>query len=121
MILTEKVTIKTHTRLKKYYEELGYDMSNEYVDIKVNDLPKNSHIIVKVKCDVCGKEKDIRYEIYIKNFNRCNFYSCSHKCANKKRNITCLKIYGCNNVFQNEDIKDKCKQTLLKKYGNYYW
>jgi hypothetical protein len=117
MILTEKVTIKTHTRLKKYYENLGYDMTGEYADIRVEDLTKSSHIVIDVKCDVCGKEKKIKYEVYNKNYKKCNFYSCSHKCANEKREITCLEKYNHINVFQNEEIKDKCKQTFLEKFG----
>ena len=65
-------------------------------------------------CSICGK--------------RCKFISffqgykkyCSKKCVyldddlKIRRTITNNKKYGCNNVFQNEEIKQKSKKTIYK-------
>jgi len=40
---------------------------------------------------------------------------------NKKGEETCLKIYGVKNVFQNEDIKIKSKNSKFEKYGNEFY
>lgn len=37
---------------------------------------------------------------------------------NEKRKKTTLEKYGCENVFQNKDIKIKSKHTKLEKYGD---
>lgn len=38
-------------------------MSNKYVEINMKDLPKQSHIKIKYKCDVCGDIKNIKKNI----------------------------------------------------------
>jgi hypothetical protein len=51
-----------------------------------------------------------------------NGFVCSKKCKciTDKTENTNLKIYGCKNVFQNENIKIKSKQTLMTKRGVYH-
>ena len=117
MIITKEVKINSHTRYKKYYEDLGYISINKEFTINVDDLPTQSHIIVDCLCDVCSGISHISYSRYIKNIEKYNLYTCSHKCANIKRKMTCNKIYGCDNAFQNDNIKDKIKDTLNIKYG----
>ena len=68
MILTKKVNIKINNRHVKYYKEKGYDIKGgDQIDINIADLPEQSHVIVKVKCDVCDDEKEIMYYNYINN------------------------------------------------------
>lgn len=118
MILTKFLIVKTHTKLKSYYERLGYDMSNIYALIRIEDVPKSSHSFIYAMCDVCGNIKNIRIDAYYQNYNHQNIYACSHKCANGKRINTCLTKYGCDNVFQNDNIKEKIFNTNIEKYGN---
>ena len=100
-------------------------------------MPKKSHIRINVKCDICGKEKQLKYEKYIKNTKDLTQpYCCCRKCAEYKikktslekhgnenyKNIklaqqTNLSKYGVENPFQNKEIKEKIKQEMLKKYG----
>lgn len=98
--------------LTKFIEKLGKTIS-------VEDLPEESHKIVKVKCDIpeCGKEKDLVYRKYTKNTN--NFtrpYTCSIECANKlgKSKQTKFDKYGDEN-FNN---MEKNKQTKLENHGD---
>jgi hypothetical protein len=53
---------------------------------------------IKVKCDICGKEKEIMFQKYIKNISNGGFYSCSSKCA-----------------------QDKIKKTNKDKFGKEYY
>lgn len=74
----------------KYYEDLGYYIPRVYenykwaikrgtkIKVKVSDLSSGSNVVVKVKCDCCGKEKDLEYSKYIKNIkSNNNLYLCS--------------------------------------------
>lgn len=83
----------TLTNNVKYYENLGYEIPKHKnvngrittpkgtkIKVKIEDLPKNSHVEVTCKCDGCGKELIIPYREY-NRFNRNgNIYckSCSH-------------------------------------------
>ena len=72
-------TVKVSTRSKaKYYESLGYEIpryinkygklvinQKEYIEVKVEDLPKNSAIKVFIECDCCGKKYWLRYNQYL--------------------------------------------------------
>jgi hypothetical protein len=47
-------------------------------------------------------------------------YACQSKQVKETIKETNLKKYGCENVFQCNDIKEKSKKTCLKKYGTEY-
>jgi hypothetical protein len=69
------------------------------------------------KCKICGKILKYR------NYNIGYSKYCSAKCANRDNEIqekyrkTMLKKYGVDNPLKNKDIKQKVKNTNLKKYG----
>ena len=109
----------------------------------INNLGMYSTKKVKVKCDICGIESEIRYRSYIKNIKNGGYYACSQKCASdknkqtylrktgfkhqmhnpeviKKYEKTNLKIYGVKHPKQNEGIKNKSRETCLKNYGVEY-
>jgi len=114
MLLTKTTRIKTHTRSKKYYEELGYDMSGEYVIIETKDLPKYSRTKVKYKCDNCNTAIDVECMVYNmrkQDFDTC--FDCKH--ITLKKNLQ--EKYGVDNVFQLDEVKEKSKETLKLKYG----
>ena len=116
MIITKKIIIKNNTSLKSYYEKLGYDMSKELVEICVEDLPKASHQKIMVSCDCCGKEREMDYKGYNIRFDNSGFYACN-SCKFEKTKITNNKLYGVDNCFQNEDMKNKGRNKCVKKYG----
>lgn len=138
MLLSKTIEITINPRDINKFKEFNIKCGDKLI-INVDDLSKNSNRRILVKCDICGKEKEISYMKYLKNIEKHNIYSCSSKCSISKRektNIikfgcsyysktneykernreTCLEKYGVENVFQNDDIKQKIKETCLEKY-----
>lgn len=68
-------------------------------------------------CKLCGKPT--KYNKFRKKYA----IYCSKQCANtdpqkiSNTKITCIKKYGGNNPHSSEEVKNKTKQTFLKKYG----
>jgi hypothetical protein len=62
-----------------------------------------------------GKDYYLQTEEGKKNMKKFRKLNSDNIILNTKRNN--LKKYGVENVFQREDIKEKCKQTTLKNYG----
>lgn len=117
MILDEKILINC-VKNKKLYKSLGYDVSSTYIEIDPVHLPKSSHVIINVKCDVCGTEKQLKYyQYYINTEGLSEEYCCSKKCSSDKTKRRLQNKYGVDNVFQLNEIKDKTKNTLNRKYG----
>ena len=119
MILDKYVNIKWHASNKKYLTEKGYVYTGigTFILIKVSDLKPNSHIKLRVKCDVCGNEKLISYKQYNKNIKSGGYYGCSNICSINKYNKTNLKRYGTKFPQKLEIVKEKMRQTNLKRYG----
>lgn len=153
MILDEYVEIKVNPSHAKYYENLGYEVPKRYNKesyrivydisktflVKVQDLPKGSTALIHVKCDICGKIREIRYRDYVNSESNHGYYACADCASYKRRDtfierfgvdhplktdetknkikVTCLEKYGYENVNQVPEHKEKTKQTCLKKYG----
>ena len=119
MILSETVNIRIKNNPKlNYYLNLGYKKNNEnFIKVKVSDLPLNCNLKILVKCDICGNEKIITLQKYNKNIQKYNVYTCSEKCSFFKKIATNNEQYGCDYTFQSEIIKNKIKETCIKKYG----
>jgi len=141
MLLDEKIKIKVSQKNINHLKKLGYDCElKSIIEIFTKDINNGSHIKVRVKCDICGNEKEIFFQKYIKNINNGDFYACSSKCAQekvKKTNLinfgneyytqteeykikvekTSLVEYGCRHFTQNENVKEKKKNTNIKNYG----
>ena len=142
MIITKKVEIILNSANMKHFHNLGYNelKRNEKLIVPIEDLTKSSHAIIKVKCDICGHEKDLMYRFYSKNFNNQGFYCCSEKCSRIKANTTsvdkygaenyrntekmektCLEKYGYDNPSQVEKFKEKRKNTMIERHGVEYY
>ena len=115
MIITKFLRLKLTDR----YRKIGYVASIDgFYDLKIEDLSLSSKKYILVKCDFCGKEKEVTYKYYNMNTsNQENLFSCSSKCGSIKAKKTNLEKFGTENVFQNDSIKEKIKQTNLEKYG----
>lgn len=87
--------------------------------IPIEELSFYSHKKVKVKCDNCGIEKEVKYNSYcLSTDNNTTLYYCNSKeCINKKRNIVIQEKYGVNNVSQLESVKIKKIETCLENFG----
>lgn len=117
MIIDNYIEIILNNRNKKYYEKLGYDINLDKIIVKIIDLPKGSHSIVKVKCDYCDAETFVEYKYYNENIKKNNKFSCSYKCGALKIKENNLLKYGVESTFELSDVKEKIKETNLIKYG----
>jgi hypothetical protein len=79
----------------------------------IESLGKWSKSIIKVKCDECSIEKDIKYKLYTSYGYSSGDWLC-RKCKTKKNN---LEKWGVENPFQLEQVKEKIKRTNLEKWG----
>ena len=144
MIVDKNITVKIYSKNINYYKKLGYDVkNNDIIEIPVEELSKGSHIFVNIVCDICGKEKSMRYHRYTRNIERQGYYTCCPKCGNQKRIETNLKKYnvkfsalgvdiktkreetnvnkyGVSNVFMSDIFKEKIRETCFEKYGYFY-
>lgn len=77
MILSKTVKIRANPSNIVKFRNLNYDMVyGKETEIKVEHLSEGSNVIIKVKCDVCGKESDISYKVYLKNVKKYDLYTC---------------------------------------------
>lgn len=122
MVLDEYIELRWHSRNKGYYIEKGYVFTfvSDALIVKISDLRESSNIKILAKCDVCGREKILRYSVYSHNIKSGGYYGCSNKCSMNKYYNTNIEKYGVRYATELEEIKDKRKQTCLKKYGVEY-
>ena len=122
LIVPQTVKVRTNGMTCKHYREKGYEFEKcgDFIEVNVLDLPKSSNEKVKVICDVCGKEREMRYCRVVGNNEENKLITCGDKfCKHKKLEDTCTKKYGEGiiNVFQAEEVKNKIKDTNLERYG----
>ena len=125
LIVPQTVKVRTNGRTCEHYREKGYEFEKcgDFIEVDVFDLLKGSNEKVKVICDICGKESEMRYCDVVKYNEENELITCgSNFCINKKREDTCTKKYGkgITNVFQAEEVKEKIKQTNLEHHGCEY-
>jgi len=140
MLISEYVKIYITRRNITHFKNLNYDVKvNVYYLVKVSDLIVGSPIKITVKCDLCGKVKDIGYRNYIESTNIDGYYCCN-KCrfvkikSTKKENYnneyynnrekaknTFLERYGVEHVMKTEKCCEQVKKTKLEKYGDEYY
>ena len=77
--------------------------------------------MVKVVCDICGKESEMWYSTVVKCNEKNELITCGDKiCKCKKCEDTCIKKYGVKCSLQSEEVKNKIKDTNLERYGCEY-
>lgn len=60
MLLDEKIKIKVSQKNIKHLKLNGYNCElKDVIDISTKDINEGSHIKIRVKCDVCGNEKEL--------------------------------------------------------------
>ena len=117
MLITEKIEVKTSSKNFNYFNNLGYNIKcGDVINIDVKELSNNSHCKVKVKCDVCKKEKEISYREYLRQNSIHNFDTCK-KCKNIKNKKTNLERYGVEHILQRKESLNKFKTTMVERYG----
>jgi len=100
----------------KAFEDKATELKINNVDIdKVNpkEINQNTKCIFKCNCGELGNRtlRDCveRNDMYCKK--------CTLKNQQEKQKITNLERYGCENAFQNEEIKKKITEKVREKYG----
>jgi len=95
-------------------------------NIKLLDNYENNLITrdsyIKGECVSINDSCDNYFNKTFRNLKKTGPYCtiCTSFNRNNKVKQTFLNKYGCENLFQSEEIKDKIKQTNLIKYGNEY-
>lgn len=152
-LITKEVEVGVTAGRIKHYGDLGYEIprvkNNKGKDVipqgikikvRVEDLPKNSHIEVECECDICGENNTITYGEYNKviakmkdNKYRCK--TCRMKYSSKIRKIEYAKSVGTledlfkqNNIdinkIWNKELNElmpneiSCKDSLIDIYLN---
>jgi hypothetical protein len=134
-----KVSRKNIDHFKQWYKDIKL---KDIIKVDPEKLQKSSSIRLDVSCDICGIERNIKYQAYSKNINSCENYpiytcdKCSHvkiKEYNKKKwgveyysqtkeysekfKSTMLERFGVEYALQSQQLKEKAKKTNLKKFG----
>lgn len=62
MIISKNVKIKVNSRLFEHYKSKGYTFKClDEISVNIKDLSPGSHTMVKMCCDNCKLNKDVRY------------------------------------------------------------
>ncbi len=116
MILTKEIKVKLTQFNYHHYKRLGYDTENRlFLMIKIEDVGNRTPTRIDVKCDLCGKEKNINYRKYTDNISKYNIYTCSNKCAMFKNEETNLQKYGYTHQCKNDEVQNKIIKTKLQR------
>ena len=145
MLMSETSAVVWNPRNKKHYTDLGYRFTKmgDSLEVDVQHLTKGSISPVKVRCDYCGKEYTIQWQVYMSIHRRSKLdsdacvdcggkkaidviikqygsYSGFHLHTDKKRKETNIAKYGCENVFGSPIIQQRIVETNLNRYGVEY-
>ena len=94
------VTVKWYSGNKKYFTDLGYNFTkmNDTFKVPLKLVEHKSKILVKVKCDYCGKEYETTYYNYKISESRGKI-ACKN-CKQLKIRDTLQKKYGANSLWE---------------------
>lgn len=119
MIITKTIKMSVNGTMVKRYREMGYDVKQyDIIELPVDKLSKYSHLKILCACDICGEEKEVKYNNYYRYIERGGTYTCKI-CNLEKRKKTCIEIYGVDNVSKNEKIKKKVKISMKENGTDY--
>lgn len=105
------------SKLKNKYNDIFVYLLNRFPDcdnIREAHYRLNHHIFQKPLCPVCNKELPF---INNEKFPVTHSGECANKWKAIKNREVFLSKFGCENPFQNQEIKNKIKRTNLQKYG----
>lgn len=109
MILSKEVEVTVTNKIKKYYQDLGYEITllNQKIMIPIEHLQPKATVLVSVKCDSCEKVFDQKYQrLYGKEKHNC--FECGRKQAGKS-------------LTRNFDTEYKCEECGDKFIKNARW
>ena len=124
-LISKEIEITLSSKNIKYYENLGYEIPRYYnkrkktmcvkrgtkIKVIVKDLPIGSHIKVKVKCDYCGNEYELKYQNYVRHNHDgkiyCKICSSTVLTSKEKNGMFGVCRYGKNNPNYNPNKTDE--------------
>jgi hypothetical protein len=110
-----KVTKYNYTFLQKFLQENDIRILKDYSKERLFANYKLEFLCTNTKCS------EIVYREFYKLIqNRTLCVRCSRINAKEIRKQTNIKMTGCENFFQSDDVKEKIKNTNLEKYGVEY-
>lgn len=118
MIKELEVKINGHRTNYEYYKNLGYDIQyRKSCNIRVEDLMPGSLVKITSICDNCGKESTNFFRDYYNYTTGLTKEYYCNRCNKEKSKRTCLEKYGVENPMQLNEVKNKVRDTNIKKYG----
>lgn len=136
LVPNQVIAIKINSNNVKHYKELGYNIPTKNSDwkgkgivvdmgkeiyVKIEDLPINSRIKVKVICDYCGEIHEKNYQDYNKSKNLLINLDCCNSCLQEKVKQTSMVKYGTENILRADEVIKTTKEKCLEKYGVEYY
>ena len=118
-LLTNTVSVIVNGHNIEHYRNKGYKCNKkDTITVNVEDLTSGSSAIIKLKCDYCGKEYEVKFfekskVILNKEKICCNSYHCQYI----KRSESIKEKYGADNPMKIDCVKEKAKNTCLERYG----
>lgn len=123
-LITKEVDVKLCGAVIGYYKSKGYNIS-EYKDkwgkfhvksgtiitVKVEDLPKSSHVIIECECDICKKVSKMKYDNYNKQNHNGKTY-CNQCCYQ-------ITHIGENNGKWNPNLTEEDRHKT-RSFNEYY-
>ena len=107
IIPNQRFVVKWHPKNKKHYESFGYKFTKngDSFEVGLEELPKKSHQVIKVRCDYCGEIIDVT----LTNYNRKTVGSkdCCTQCKTIKTKESMIMLYGEDTPHKNQAIQRK--------------
>ena len=118
MIIDDKILVKISKKNIDHVRSRGYNVElKDVIIIKTEDLNIGSHKLINVRCDVCGNDKKIMFQKYVKNIKNGGYYACSSKCAQGKVKKTCIDKFGKDYYTHTDEYDNDVKESSMVKYG----
>lgn len=114
-----KISKKNIDHFLQYYKDIKL---KDIINADPNKLQKSSNVKVDVSCDICGNERNIKYQAYNKNINSCeehHIYTCD-KCSHVKIKSFNRKKWGVDYFSQTDEYGEKFRSTMVERYGVEY-
>lgn len=130
-LITKEVEVTLSGNVK-YWENKGYEIPKyknksgkmsvkrgTTIMVKIEDLPKQSNIVVEYECDDCGKKTKSSYYNYISSCNKHEGKYLCNKCSAKaKRGKSTKKyFYEIGDIINNSVIEEQIMMKVNKKNG----
>lgn len=118
MIKEKEIIVKWSYQNRKHFEDLGYcyTKNGDSFSVLPEEMTSGSNVKITAICDLCGKEKIIKYQDYYKSIKSHGIYTCA-KCSHLKTKLTCLDKYGGISPLSNSQVIKKREESNLNKYG----